>query len=292
MLAGVEDTIKDIANKVGAAVVGIGRRHHVGSGVVVGANTVLTNAHNIHNRQVAITFADGRTETGSVAGLDSDGDIAVVDVATGEITPVGWSSAEVGLGSPVVGLSNPGGRGLRVTVGYVSGLDRTFRGPRGRRISGSIEHTAPLLPGSSGGPIVDESGALLGLNTNRLGEGFYLAIAANDDLKNKVQRLAEGQAPPGRYIGVSVVPSRVARKMRRAVGLSDVAGVLVRGVSPDGPADGAGIREGDLIVQVDGRQIADVDDLHDALDAAPEDKEFRVVLLRGTDEVEVTVTIP
>ena len=291
MLAGVQDTIKDVADKVGAAVVGVGRRHHVGSGVVVDVNTVLTNAHNIHNRQVPITFADGRTETGSVAGIDSDGDIAVVAVETGDITPVEWSTAEVSLGSSVVGLANPGGRGLRVTVGYVSGLDRSFRGPRGRRISGSIEHTAPLLPGSSGGPIVDDSGALLGVNTNRLGEGFYLAIAGDDDLKRKVQRLARGEAPPRRYIGVSVVPSRVARKMRRAVGLPEVAGVLVRGVSPDGPADVAGIREGDLITQVAGTQIADVDDLHDALDAAPADEGFPVVLVRGTEEVEVTVTI-
>lgn len=291
MLAGVQDTVRDIADKIGAAVVGVGRRHQVGSGVVVDTNTVLTNAHNIHNRQVTITFADGRTETGSVAGIDTDGDIAVIEVDTADIVPVQWGGAEVGLGSPVVGLSNPGGRGLRVTIGYVSGMDRSFRGPRGRRISGSIEHTAPLLPGSSGGPIVDESGALLGVNTNRLGEGFYLALAASDDLKRKVQRLAEGQAPRRRYMGVSVVPSRVARKMRRAVGLPDVAGVLVRGVAPDGPADVAGIREGDLIVRVEQRQVAEVDDLHDALDAAPENKAFRVVLVRGTDEVEVAVTI-
>ncbi len=291
MLAGVQETIREIGDKVGAAVVGVGRRHHVGSGVVVDVNTVLTNAHNIHNRQVVITFADGRTETGSVAGIDGDGDLAVVEVDTGDVTPVEWSAADVGLGSPVVGLANPGGRGLRVTVGYVSGLDRTFRGPRGRRISGSIEHTAPLLPGSSGGPILDESGALLGVNTNRLGEGFYLAITADAALRNKVQQLAKGETPPRRYMGVSVVPSRIAHKMRRAVGLPDVAGVLVRGVSPDGPADAAGIREGDLIVRVGETQIADVDDLHDALDAAPVDEAFRVVVVRGTDEVEVAVTI-
>ncbi|MDJ0498225.1 MAG: S1C family serine protease [Acidimicrobiia bacterium] len=291
MLAGVQDTIREVGDKVGAAVVGVGRRHHVGSGVVVDVNTVLTNAHNIHNRQVVITFADGRTETGSVAGIDGDGDLAVVEVDTGDVTPVEWSAAGVGLGSPVVGLANPGGRGLRVTVGYVSGLDRTFRGPRGRRISGSIEHTAPLLPGSSGGPILDESGALLGVNTNRLGEGFYLAITADAALRNKVQQLAKGETPPRRYMGVSVVPSRIAHKMRRAVGLPDVAGVLVRGVSPDGPADAAGICEGDLIVRVGETQIADVDDLHDALDAAPVDEAFRVVVVRGTDEVEVAVTI-
>ena len=195
MLAGVQETITDIAGKVGDAVVGVGRRHHVGSGIVIDDGIVLTNAHNIHNSQVTITFTDGRSETGDVRGIDTDGDIAVVAVDTGKVTPVGWGDDDVSLGSPVLGVSNPGGRGLRVTVGYVSGVDRSFRGPRGRRISGSIEHTAPLLPGSSGGPIVDESGKLLGINTNRLGEGFYLAIAAGDQLRSRA-----GAANPSRRL--------------------------------------------------------------------------------------------
>ena len=291
MLAGVQTTITEVAETVGAAVVGIGRRHHVGSGIVVDTNTVLTNAHNIHNQQVAVTFPDGRTESGSVSGIDPDGDIAVVTVDTGDVAPVSWGSSDVGLGSPVVGLSNPGGRGLRVTVGYVSGVDRSFRGPRGRRISGSIEHTAPLLPGSSGGPIVNEQGGLLGINTNRLGEGFYLAIAADEELKNKVGELASGQTPTRRYLGVSVVPARVARKMRRAVGLPDVGGVLVRGVAEDGPAHVAGITEGDLIIEVGGIGIADIDDLHDALDAAPAEGAIEITVMRGAEEVRLSATI-
>jgi serine protease Do len=269
----------------------VGRRRHVGSGIVIDNGIVLTNAHNIHNRQVTITFADGRTETGDVKGIDTDGDIAVVAVDTGEVTPVGWSDDDVSLGSPVVGLSNPGGRGLRVTVGYVSGVDRSFRGPRGRRISGSIEHTAPLLPGSSGGPIVDEAGKLLGVNTNRLGEGFYLAIAAGAELQKRVTKLSEGDTPRRRYLGVSVVPGFVARKMRRAVGLPDANGVLVRGVAEDGPAAAAGIVEGDMLVKVGDHEVAEVDDLHDALDAVTLGEPFTVTVLRGADELEVTATI-
>ncbi len=202
-----------------------------------------------------------------------------------------WSDNEIGLGSPVVGLSNPGGRGLRVTVGYVSGQDRSFRGPRGRRISGSIEHTAPLLPGSSGGPIVDEAGNLLGINTNRLGEGFYLAISADAELRSKVDKLSAGEAPQRRYLGVSVVPGHVARKMRRAVGLPDATGVLVRHLADDGPAAAAGITEGDMIVKVAEHNIADVDDLHDALDSVTPGDPFAVTVLRGADELEVAVTI-
>ncbi len=292
MMTDIQETISGLAGTVGPAVVGVGRHRHVGSGIVIEKDTVLTNAHNIHSRSVAITFADGRTASGEVKGVDTDGDIAVVRVETGDVVPVTWGDAAVGLGSPLAGLSNPGGRGLRVTVGYVSGVDRSFRGPRGRRISGSIEHTAPLLPGSSGGPIVDTEGRLLGVNTNRLGEGFYLAIPADTELRTKVDQLAAGEAPQRRYLGVSVVPNHVARKMRRAVGLPDAAGVLVRGVAADGPADAAGISEGDLVIKVGDRDITDVDDLHDALNAVTLDEPFAVTVLRGTDELEVTATIP
>jgi serine protease Do len=292
MLPGVQETIGDLVATVGSAVVGVGRRHHVGSGIVIAENTVLTNAHNITNREVAITFTDGRTETGEITGIDVDGDIATIAVDTGDVAPVAWGdNGSIELGHPVAGLSNPGGRGLRVTIGYVSGVDRTFRGPRGRRISGSIEHTAPLLPGSSGGPIVDSDGKLLGVNTNRLGEGFYLAIAADAELRSKVEKLASGEAPQRRFIGVSVVPHRVAVKMRRAVGLDDSPGVLVRGVAGDGAAEAAGITEGDMIVKVGDREVADVDDLHDALQDAPVNEAFSVTVLRGNDTVELEVTI-
>jgi serine protease Do len=291
MLEGVQETITGLAESVGAAVVGVGRRRHVGSGIVIDKDTVLTNAHNIHNHQVTITFADGRRETGDVTGIDSDGDIAVVSVATGDVTPVAWGESSLGLGSPVAALSNPGGRGLRVTVGYVSGIDRSFRGPRGRRIAGSIEHTAPLLPGSSGGPVVDADGRLLGINTNRLGEGFYLAIPANAELRTKVDKLAAGEPPQRRYLGVSVVPGHVARKMRRAVGLSDTSGVLVQGVVEDGPAAAAGITEGDMIVKVGDHEVTSVDDLHDALDAVTLGEPFGLTVLRGAAEVELTATI-
>ena len=291
MLTEVQQTISNLAATVGSAVVGVGRRRHVGSGIVIEKDVVLTNAHNIHSSEVTITFADGRTATGEVTGHDPDGDLATVAVDTGDVEPVVWDGLDVSLGSPVAGLSNPGGRGLRVTVGYVSGVDRSFRGPRGRRITGSIEHTAPLLPGSSGGPIVDAAGKLLGINTNRLGEGFYLAIPADDDLRDKVAKLKTGETAARPYLGVSVVPRRVAAKMRRAVGLDDMPGVLVRGVAEGGPAEAAGIAGGDMIVKIGDVAVADVDDLHDALSAAPVGEAFTVTVLRGNDELELDVTL-
>ena len=109
-------------------------------------------------------------------GVDADNDLAVLSVETSGAAAVSWAKDSVNVGSPVVALGNPAGAGARVTFGFVSGVGRAFRGPRGRRIGGSLEHTAPLMPGSSGGPLVNVAGELLGINTNRLGSGFYLAI--------------------------------------------------------------------------------------------------------------------
>src|SRR4029453_9980875 len=194
-LDGIQEEIQGVAERVGNAVVGIGQRWGVGSGVVMGKDQILTNAHNVRGDEVTVTFPDGHTATGRVLGHDVDGDIAVIGVETGDLEALEWATdGAPGIGAPVFALSNPGGRGLRVTLGFITGVERSFRGPRGRRITGSIEHDAPLLPGSSGGPIVTADGRLLGLNTHRLGEGFYLALPADESLRARVDALAKGEA--------------------------------------------------------------------------------------------------
>src|ERR1700719_3258294 len=192
-------SIRQLAEGAGSSVVGVGQRWGVGSGIVLGEGTVLTNAHNVRGDHVTVTFADGRTAEGNVTGRDIDGDLAVISVDTSGVPALPWSDgAAAEVGTPVFALSHPGGRGLRVTFGFVSGVERTFRGPRGRRITGSVEHTAALLPGASGGPILDAGGRLLGMNTHRLGEGFYLAIPADEALRAQADALARGEsaAPP------------------------------------------------------------------------------------------------
>ncbi|HJP70963.1 MAG TPA: trypsin-like peptidase domain-containing protein [Candidatus Limnocylindria bacterium] len=280
--------IAGIAGKVGPSTVGIGNRWRGGSGVVVGEGRVLTNAHNLHGDEVHVYFADGRQADATVLGVDADNDLAVLEVATEGVAAVSWATAAVDIGSPVVALGNPAGAGARVTFGFVSGVGRAFRGPRGRRIGGSLEHTAPLMPGSSGGPLVNVAGELLGINTNRLGSGFYLAIPADETLRTRVDALGRGETPKRRYLGVGLAPAHVARRLRRAVGLSERDGLLVREVEDDSPAARAGIAEGDLIVAAGGREVAGADDLFDVL-ASAGDGDLEVTLLRGDEERKVTV---
>src|SRR5215218_9203516 len=139
-------TVAATAERVGPAVVGLGRGWGRGSGVVVADGRVLTNAHVLRGEEVAVRRPDGEVALGRVAGADDALDLAVIAVDTG--------------GAP----ADPGGRGLRTTFGLVTATGRSFRGPGGRRIGGSIEHSAPLPRGSSGGPLVDAAGRLLGLN--------------------------------------------------------------------------------------------------------------------------------
>src|ERR1700722_19476387 len=284
-------SIRQLAEGAGASVVGVGQRWGVGSGIVLGEGTVLTNAHNVRRDRVTVTFADGRTAEGNVAGHDIDGDLAVIGVDTGGVPALPWADgAAAEIGTPVFALANPGGRGLRVTFGFVSGVERSFRGPRGRRITGSLEHTAPLLPGSSGGPVLTAAGQLLAINTNRLGEGFYLAIRADEALRDRAAALGRGESAQSPRLGIAIAPNHVARRLRRAVGLPDTDGLLVRDVVEDSPAARAGLAQGDLIVAAAGDPVRTPDDLFDALQAA-QGGTIALNIIRGTDERTIQVTL-
>ena len=289
----LQTIISRLAETVGPSIVGIGQRWGLGSGIVVAQGQILTNAHNVRGEEVTVTFEDGRTETGTRQAADFDRDLAVLSVDTRDVHPItiGSPNGGVTIGRPVFALSNPGGRGLRVSFGLVSGTERSFRGPRGRRIGGSIEHTAPLLPGSSGGPLVTESGHLLGINTNRLGEGFYLALPADETLRQAITTLGRGEVETPPRLGIGIAPPWLARRLRRAVGLPEATGILVRVVEEDSPAAKAGLKEGDLIVEVDGREVTDVDALQEALEAARSGGTVRLKVLRGAEERTVDVSL-
>jgi len=212
----------------------------------------------------------------------------VISVDTGKAKALDWADGgAVATGAVVFGAAATSGGGTRVTWGTVSAVARAFRGPGGRKIAGSLEHTAPMAPGSSGGALLDGDGRLVGLNTNRIGEGFYLALPADAALRSRIDALGRGEAPQRRRLGVAVAPAFVAARLRRSVGLPERDGILVRGVEDGSDADKAGIQQGDLIVEVAGKAIGDPDDLVEALASAT--PPFEIKIVRGTEDRTVSV---
>jgi serine protease Do len=289
VLTELQEAVAAVATAAAPSVVGIGSRTR-GSGVVIADGAVLTNAHNLRGGEVTVRSADGRATRGTVAGVDWDGDLAVVSVDTTGTTPIAWSSGGATIGSAVFAAAATPSGGARVSFGFVSSVERAFRGPGGRRISGSLEHTAPLAPGSSGSALLDADGALVGLNTNRVGEGFYLALPADGTLRTRVDALERGESKERPRLGIAVAPAHVSRRLRQSVGLPERDGVLVRGVEEGSPAAAAGIAEGDLLVGAAGKAIDDVDAIHEILRDAGFPLEL--TLVRGTEERTVTVQEP
>jgi serine protease Do len=288
----LQDAIARAASTIGPGVVGFGRGWGRGSGVVVAPGRVLTTAHNLRSEEVVVSFPEGERVPGRVAGTDPDLDLAAVVVETGEVEPVRWepAAASPAIGTPVIALANPGGRGLRATPGFVSSAGRTVRGSRGRSIEGCIEHTAPLPRGSGGGPLVDLDGRLLGFNAIRLDGGLIVAIPAGERLAERAERLWSGNAASPVRLGVAIAPTRVARRLRRAVGLPERDGLLVRSVAEHSAAQAAGIERGDLIVSAQGKPVERVDSLYEALDSLAEGDTLALRVVRGTEERDVPVT--
>jgi serine protease Do len=280
--------VRSAVDTVGPSVVGVGAG---GSGAVVGAGVVVTNAHNLRGGETVVTFADGRRATGQATGVDIDGDLAVVAVDTATAPALEWSSSTAGTGDAVLGFANPGGRGLRASVGFVSAVDVAFRGPGGRKVTGALEHTAPLARGSSGGPLVDTAGKLVGIDTHRVGDGFYLAVPANEELRRRVDALGRGVEPRRPRLGIAVAPPHVAARLRRSVGLPERDGILVRAVEDGGPAATAGVRQGDLVLSVAGTPVTTVDELANALEAAPAGSPVELAVVRGVEELTLSVSI-
>ena len=264
-----------------------------GSGVVIAPDGyILTNDHVVHHaKRLTVTLTDGTDFGASVVGKDPATDLAVIraDASGLQCAALGDSSL-LRVGQLVIAMGNPFGFQSTVSTGVVSALGRALRSREGRLIESIIQHTAPLNPGNSGGPLVDSRGRVMGINTAiiMMAQGIGFSIPSNTARWVVSQLLSSGKVRRA-FLGIAARPRPLDRRLVRYHDLSGDQAVEVLSVDPKSPAGLAGMRINDLIVFVNGQRIADVDDLHRFLGEWPIGEPVTITVVRGKDKVTLTV---
>jgi S1-C subfamily serine protease len=286
-----------------------------GSGFVIDkAGTILTNAHVVNGAtKVTVQFADKKTVVAKVLGKDESTDLALlkVDPAGLDLAPLALGSSKgVEVGDPAIAIGNPFGLERTLTTGVISAVQRTIQAPNNFQIDDVLQTDAPINPCNSGGPLIDATGKVIGINSQiatggngsngSVGIGFAVPI---DTAKKIIPELRQSGRVDRGYLGIG---SLTVDKTLADLNLPVDHGALVQSVTPGGPADKAGIRAGDLsatldnhaiqlggdiITKIDGKEIRTRDDLEAAVVNRKSGDRVKVTLIRQgkTKTVEVTL---
>jgi S1-C subfamily serine protease len=259
--------------------------HAAGSGVLFTPDGyALTNAHVVDNaRDVRVELPNGVEATAHVVGRDEPTDLAVLRIAGGPFSFVELgSTSALRPGQLVVAIGNPFGFQSTVSAGVVSALGRTMRGRDGRSIENVVQHTAPLNPGNSGGPLVDARGRLVGINTAIIAgaQGLSFAVPADTVTWVASQLLRRGRVARG-FLGVTVKGVPIDRRLARAHGVEATSAIEIVDITRGAPGDRAGLTSGDLLIRLDGQSVTSVADLHRLLTRWQEGAAIDAVILRS-----------
>jgi S1-C subfamily serine protease len=265
-----------------------------GSGVIIAPDGyVLTNDHVVHDlKQLVVSLTNGASHAAALVGTDPATDLAVIraDSANLPFATLGESAA-LRVGQLVIAIGNPFGFQSTVSTGVVSALGRALRSREGRLIENIIQHTAPLNPGNSGGPLVDSRGRIVGLNTAIImgAQGIGFSIPSDTAKWVVSQLLTLGRVRRG-YLGIAAQQRPLSRRTVRFFNLTHASAVEVLSVTRGGPAAQGGMRKGDLIVAMNGTDITTVDLLQKFLADWPIGKPVKVSVLRVQERLEIDVT--
>jgi S1-C subfamily serine protease len=288
------------ADEVSPSVVNIevrkrnGQRAGSGSGFIITQDGfVLTNSHVVHGAdKIEVILADGRRPDAHLVGEDPDTDLAVVRVYAPQLRPVRLGeSKSIRVGQMAIAIGNPYGFQSTVTAGVVSALGRSFRANTGRLMDDILQTDAALNPGNSGGPLVNSRGEVIGVNTAVIlpAQGICFAIGI-DTAKHVAAWLIKDGKIRRSYIGVGGQNVPIHRRLVRHFQLAAPTGVLVISLTQGGPAERAGLREGDVIVEFKGQPIPSIDALHKLLTGDQIGVESDLTIVRRTEKLALRVT--
>jgi len=264
-----------------------------GSGFVITPDGyVLTNSHVVSKAgSLVVSLPDGRETAATLVGDDPDSDLAVIRLAA----PVDeWcvlgDSRGVEVGQIAIAIGSPYGFQHTVTSGIVSALGRSMRSQAGRLIDDVIQTDAALNPGNSGGPLVNSRGEVIGVNTAVIlpAQGICFAIGANTARLIAGWLITEGRVPRAR-IGVGGQNVPISRRYVRHFALERESGVRATQVERGGPAQKAGLQEGDVIVGLGEETVAGVDDLHRLLIGHEAIRDTVLKVIRRTERLDLPI---
>jgi S1-C subfamily serine protease len=299
LLDAYSQAVIGVVGRVGPSVISVAahpadRQPGQGSGFVITPDGfALTNSHVAHGRQrLRATTEEGDALDARLVGDDPSTDLALIRLAARDLpyAELG-SSDDLQVGQLVIAVGNPFGFRSTVSTGVVSALGRAMRSGEGRLIENVVQHTAPLNPGNSGGPLVDSRSRVVGINTAiiAMAQGLGFAIPATTAQWVVSELLAHGRVRRlslGISVGLAPIPRRVAHDLDL---LTDVAVEVVEVLSR-GPAAGAGLEPGDWIVAAGGRLVSGVDDLHRVLSGLKAEREVSLQVVRAERLLDITVT--
>lgn len=292
-----------VVDKVGPEVVSIGVRKRTrslrygqegaGSGVIIAPDGfVLTNHHVVEGAEdVQVRLTDGRSFSAHLVGSDPATDLAVVRAEASNLpTAELGDSDSLRVGQLVIAIGNPLGFQSTVSTGVISALGRALRSQAGRLIENVIQTDVPLNPGNSGGPLVDSRGRVIGINTAMIfmAQGISFAVPVNT-VKWVVGELVTRGKVRRAYLGIAGQVRPIGRRIQRHLELQAATAVEVVSVEEEGPAHRAGVREGDLMLSVNGKSVASVDDIHRLLTGWTGGSPLSLTILRNGERLQVQI---
>jgi serine protease DegQ len=270
------------------------RVSNLGSGVIVSQDGyILTNDHVIEAAdEIQVALSNGEVMNAKVVGSDPETDLAVLKVNQKKLPAISFASPEsLHVGDVVLAIGNPFGVGQTVTMGIVSALGRSHLGIN--TFENYIQTDAAINPGNSGGALVDSAGNLVGVNTaifsrtgGNLGIGFAIPVSIVRQVMGQI--IQHGTVTRG-WVGIEV--QEITPEIADSFGLKSTEGALIAGVLRGGPADRAGIRPGDVLVAVNGKQVTDSTSLLSLIAALPPGKQAELDVIRNQKSMHLTVGI-
>lgn len=292
-LAAFSDDVANIVERVGASVVALqARRSYPASAVFIEPGVVATAAHTLRREEgITAVLADGSASAATLVGVDPGTDVAVLrlEAAQGAALEFG-DAAAARPGHFVVAIARGTDGSLSASAGIVARTGGAWRTWRGGSVDRLVQLDGGLWAGFSGGPVVDARGGVLGIGTSALSRGRAVVIPGSVLKRVSAQLLARGHVSQA-YIGAAVQPVELPDALRTQLGLSQPHGLIVISTVPQGPADAAGIALGDTLLTLDGKPLADIDDLKAALGADRIGKPVAVSLIRAKQLVNVDVVV-